>query len=403
MSFETTEEYGELFMKGSTVEEIHPGVRQEKLSVEVTTRCNGSCLHCFARSGFSKKSSLPVDLVKGIVGEGYEAGYRHLHITGGEPMLWEGLFEILDYSFRLGYETVFLNTNGTLMTEETSKRFAGYGRFLSMSISLDGPETLHDRIRGKGSHAKTMRGIEETLKRGNDLTIFTTATKSLLPELPYFVEDLCKEFPGIYYLVFIQLLSVTDRAFGLSEELLDPEDFIRLVRMVAFLHLGGFRTIVKKNPLANIVSQLVGMPWIPLVPPLYREGCMIVMANKRISVVHSNKNSLGTYRPGMIRKVLASDRYRRTVEPDRAMCPRCRYGQLCKRYGMIRPPQLYGDHYVDIPYCRQVLDRIASTQEQPKTKAAKKKGGVYRAGEKEEDLLMAMAKGDSPYPTRVAG
>ena len=217
------------------------------------------------------------------------------------------------------------------------------------------------------------------------------------------MDDLYKEFPGINYLILIQLLSVTDRAFGLSEELLEPEDFIRLVRMVAFLNLGGFRTIVKKNPLANIVSQLVGMPWIPLVPPLYREGCMIVMANRHIGVVHSNRNSLGRYRPGMIRKVLASDRYRRTVEPDRAMCPRCRYGQLCKRYGMIRPPQLYGDHYVDIPYCRQVLDRIASTQEQPKTKAAKKKGGVYRAGEKEEDLLMAMAKGDSPYPTRVAG
>ena len=154
-------------MKGNTAEEIRPGVGQEKLSIEVTTRCNGSCLHCFARSGISRSSSLPIDLVKEIMVEGYDTGYRHLHITGGEPLLWEGLFEALDYGFGVGYETIFLNTNGTLITEEISKRLAGYGSFFSMSISLDGPEALHDRIRGKGSHQRTMRGIEKTLKEGN--------------------------------------------------------------------------------------------------------------------------------------------------------------------------------------------------------------------------------------------
>ena len=115
------------------------------------------------------------------------------------------------------------------------------------------------------------------------------------------------------------------------EELLEPEDFIRLVRMVAFLDLGGFRTIVKKNPLANVVSKVVEMPWIPQVPPLYREGSMIVMANRHIGVVHSSRNSLGRYRPGMIRKVLASDGYRRTVAPDEATCPSCRYADYVRK------------------------------------------------------------------------
>ena len=181
-------------MKGNTAEEICPGVGQEALAIEVTTRCNGSCLHCFARSGISRRSSLPVDLVKEIIVEGYDAGYRHLHITGGEPLLWKGLFETLDYGFGVGYETIFMNTNGTLITEEISKRLADYGSF-SISVSLDGPEALHDRIRGKGSHRRTMRGIEKALNAGNDLTIFTTVTKSLLPELPHFVDDLYKKFP----------------------------------------------------------------------------------------------------------------------------------------------------------------------------------------------------------------
>jgi len=348
-------------MKGNRAVEICPGVGQEALAIEVTTRCNGSCLHCFARSGISRRSSLPVNLVKEIIAEGYDAGYRHLHITGGEPLLWEGVFETLDYGFGVGYKTIFMNTNGTLITEEIGKRLADYGSF-SMSVSLDGPEGLHDRIRGKGSHRRTMLGIEKALNGGNDLTIFTTVTKSLLPELPYFVDDLYKDFPTINRLILIQLIRITNGAFALSEELLEPEDFIRLVRMVALLNVGGLRTIVKKNPLANVVSKLMEMPWIPWVPPLYQEGCMIIMANKHIGVVHSNRNSLGRYRSGMIRKVLASDDYRRTVAPDQATCPSCKYARLCNENGMVRPSEAYTHLYVDTPYCRRVLDKIPSAQ-----------------------------------------
>ncbi len=345
-------------MKGNTAEKIRPGVRQEELSIEVTTHCNSSCLHCFARCGIPRHSSLPVDLVKEIMVEGYDAGYRHLHITGGEPLLWKGLFEALDYGFGVGYETIFLNTNGTLITEEISKRLAEYGRF-SISVSLDGPEDLHDRIRGKGSHKRARLGIERAIDGGNDLIIFTTVTKSLLPQLPHFVNDLYKEFPAIGCIILIQLIRIANDVFALSEEFLEPEDFIRLVRMVALLNVIGLRTIVKKNPVANVVSKLLEMPWIPGVPPLYREGCMIVMANRNICVVHSNRNSLGRYKAGMIRKVLASDGYRRTVAPDQSTCPSCKYALLCKENGMIRPSQGYGDLYADTPYCRRVLDRVA--------------------------------------------
>jgi len=348
-------------MKGNTAEEICPGVGQEALAIEVTTHCNSSCLHCFAHFGISKSSSLPDDLVKKIVAEGYDAGYRHLHITGGEPLLWEGLFQTLDYGFGVGYKTIFMNTNGTLITEEIGKKLAGYAGF-SISVSLEGTEDLHDRIRGKGSYRRTTRGIEMALKGGNDLTIFTTATKSLLPKLPHFVDDLYKNFPTIDSLILIQLIRITNDAFALSEELLEPEDFVRLVRMVALLNVGGLRTIVKKNPLANVVSRLMDMPWIPWVRPLYREGCMIIMANRNVGFVHSSRNSFGKYRPGMIKKVLASDAYRKAVGPDETTCPSCKYTQLCMENGMIRPSEGFRDIHSDIPYCKRVLERIARFQ-----------------------------------------
>jgi MoaA/NifB/PqqE/SkfB family radical SAM enzyme len=348
-------------MKEKSIAEVYPGVEQEKLAIEVTTHCNSSCLHCFAHAGISRHSSLPIDLVKEIIAEGYDAGYRHLHITGGEPLLWKGLFEALDHGFDMGYKTIFMNTNGTLITEEISKKLAAYRSF-SISVSLEGPEPLHDRLRGEGSYRRALLGIERALNAGNDLTIFTTVTKSLLPALPHFADDLYKKFLSINYLILIQLISITNGAFALSGEFLEPKDFLRLVRIVALLNLYGLRSLVKKNPLANVVSMLIGMPWIPRVPPLYCEGSLIVMANRHISVVHSNRDSFDRYRPGMIRKVLDSESYRRAVAPNETTCPSCKYAQLCRENGMIRPSEGFRDTHNNIPYCKRVLDRIALFQ-----------------------------------------
>jgi MoaA/NifB/PqqE/SkfB family radical SAM enzyme len=158
------------------------GIEGESLSIEVTTHCNGACKHCFVRAGISKRSSLSIDVVKKIIAEGYATAYRHLHLTGGEPLLWEGLLEVLDYAFDLGVETIFLNTNGTLLEKDVNCRLAAYDG-LSVSVSLDGPQALHDHIRGEGSYRRTIECIEKAVDAGVDLFIFTTASKSLIQDL----------------------------------------------------------------------------------------------------------------------------------------------------------------------------------------------------------------------------
>ena len=249
-------------MKDNVETEGYLGVKEERLSIEVTTQCNSACLHCFARDGFSKLSSMPVNLAKKIIAEGYNAGYRHLHITGGEPLLWDGLFEVLNYVVDLGYETVFLNTNGTLITEGVSGLLSAYGD-LSISVSLEGSEALHNRLRGEGSYRRAVRGIKKALDDGIQPIIFTTVCKALIPDLPHFVNDLYERFPGIKYLTLIALISGSENIFNLSEEFLDPDDFLQMVRTVFLLNLYGLKTNVLNDPLVNVVSKLLGMPWMP--------------------------------------------------------------------------------------------------------------------------------------------
>jgi MoaA/NifB/PqqE/SkfB family radical SAM enzyme len=331
--------------------------RAERLSIEVTTHCNRACLQCFVSSGNSKRASLPIDLVKEIVTEGYNANYRHLHITGGEPLLWEGLFEGLEYAFEMGYKTVFLNTNGSMLTEDISSKLGTYAG-LSISVSLGGPEELHDHFQGAGSYCQAIKGIEMALDAGIDLFIFTTACKSLLPDLPSFANQLYKQFKGINHLILIQLIRVNDDIFDVSKELLAPDDFIQLVRIVSLLNLYGLKSYVLNDPLAGLVSTMLQMPWIQSARPLYADGSIFVMADRKMSLSHSSREFHCKYEPGMIEKVLSSDAYRSAVAPDKEICPSCKYTQLCIESGMVRPSERYMDMHPEVPYCKRVLDRI---------------------------------------------
>ncbi len=342
-----------------TVEEkSNPGLIEENLSIEVTTNCNSPCPHCFARAGISEHSSLPFDLVKEISTEGYNTGYRHFHVTGGEPLLWDGWFDLLDYVCELGYKTVFLNTNGTLLTGDINRRLAEYDG-LTISVSLQGPEALHDRIRGVGSYRRTIQGIEKALDDGIGLIIFTTTGRCLLPDLPSFVNETYKRFPDILSLTVIQIIRVRDDTVELSEELLNPEDFLRLVRMVSLLNLYGLRTDVLNEPLVNVASKLLNMPWIPRSQPLYTEGSMMVRANRDITLSHATRDGSLRYEPGMIRKVLTSSTYRNAVAPDKATCPSCKFAELCLENGMPRPAGWFMDMQPAVPYCRRVLNKVA--------------------------------------------
>jgi len=331
----------------------------DRLSVEVTTHCNSSCSHCFVRARGPLRSSLAPDLVRTMVREGYEAGYRHLHITGGEPLLWDGLLGIFDYAFTLGYQKAFLNTNGTLLTGELSRNLAGYSG-LAVSVSLQGPRRSHDLIRGKGSYDRSLKGIDNALNAGLPVHIFTTVGRSMIPDLPRFTEKLFVTFPGIEQLTFIQLIRVPEDVFDLSEEVLRPEDFLRLVRMISLLNLYGLKVDLLNNPLAAVASRALKMRWVSRSPPLYWPGSIMITAERRITLAHSTTNHFGLYKRGILSKIINSTDYWYAVSQDRLLCRNCVYSRLCRIEGMVRPSEWYRDMFPQVPYCKRVLAKASS-------------------------------------------
>jgi MoaA/NifB/PqqE/SkfB family radical SAM enzyme len=334
---------------------------EENLSIEVTTECNGLCGHCFVRANVKEPKSLSLETAGNIITEGYDLGYRHLHITGGEPLLWKPLSNLLDMAFERGFQSVFCNTNGTMLTEEKCKILTSYGNKLIISVSLHGDERVHDCMCGSGSYGRTTRGLRNAIEGGIKTVVFSTIGKSLLGELPGFVNRIFGEY-SIELLTLIQMIRVKDDIFDLSSELLSPRDFIRLVNTVSLLNLHGLSVEILENPLANVVADISATNWLPKARFLHRKGRIVVLANGRIVPSHSSSDLLGIYRPGIMGEILVSERYRDAVSSNNTICTRCEHHTMCTSHDMNRPSEWFRDMHAEVPYCKRVLECLKASE-----------------------------------------
>lgn len=139
------------------------------LFIEMTTACNEHCRHC----GSECDSKVPDDLltadeIKAFldeVKEDFDISNIELCITGGEPLLRQDFFEIMNYAHKLGY-TWGMTTNGTLIDDDIAKKLKEAG-MRTVSVSVDGLCDTHDWFRrSPGSYDKTIRGIRCLLRQG---------------------------------------------------------------------------------------------------------------------------------------------------------------------------------------------------------------------------------------------
>lgn len=157
--------------------------RIQSLFLHLTNRCNLSCAHCYVAPFGKNIKDLPLETVKDMIRQLVSKGGSRVTFSGGEPILYPWLKEAVDYCQELGVEIRFL-TNGTLIDEGWVDYFKN--KDIKIQISLDGskPE-IHDRIRGRGSYAKAIRGAHLLKSSGlvDQLNFCTTVMMHNIPDL----------------------------------------------------------------------------------------------------------------------------------------------------------------------------------------------------------------------------
>lgn len=130
------------------------------ICVMLTHSCNLHCPICgfWGNSGIgnSTEENLTLEDYKNII-EDLSKLKTSLILSGGEPLLNPNWYEIARYAKSKKIHIV-LQTNGIYLEKNKEKVIETID---DLSVSIDGPEKIHNRIRGEGTYAKIINNLEE--------------------------------------------------------------------------------------------------------------------------------------------------------------------------------------------------------------------------------------------------
>jgi len=129
-----------------------------RISLNITTKCNLRCKHCFSNSGNPDSNELTTEELFNLIDQMRDAGIFFLAIGGGEPISRDDLFRVIKYA-RENSIAVSIVTNGLLIDKEIAKKINELN-LNTITVSIDGLEKNHDYIRGKGNFRKAIEKIK---------------------------------------------------------------------------------------------------------------------------------------------------------------------------------------------------------------------------------------------------
>ena len=147
----------------------------------LTERCNLRCRHCYQEG--RQVEEMPLAAVSRVIAEAagmirdwqeaYDLEFApSFNVTGGEPFLRADFFAILELMIEAGFACYVLS-NGTLITPDRARILADLG-VARVQVSLEGPESVHDAVRGPGSFAASFYGIRNLLAAGVPVSLNAT-------------------------------------------------------------------------------------------------------------------------------------------------------------------------------------------------------------------------------------
>lgn len=112
--------------------------RPDIVGIEITRVCNLTCPHCYTAAGRRLMNELTTPELQSLIDQLIAIGPpRAIGWTGGEPLLREDLYELVEHAFARGKIRSGVTTNGLLLTPERARRLRDGGAF-AIQISVDG-------------------------------------------------------------------------------------------------------------------------------------------------------------------------------------------------------------------------------------------------------------------------
>jgi MoaA/NifB/PqqE/SkfB family radical SAM enzyme len=301
------------------------------LDIEVTRRCNLRCDHCFVGWSRGWDGDMPWKTALEIIAEG-EGRFPMLHLTGGEPFAYREIFTLLEAGVRHGYGEILINTNGTLLPPETIARLAAYGPRITLSVSLDGPAEIHDRVRGEGRFEEAAAAARSLLAAGIRTTVMTVVTPEVLRALSAFLFDLKARLPGLggVTLFPVGVGPMGSQKPGAALRALLPEEIVELALHVALINARELPIGIGAYPMVNPLLRALGVKEETLYQCTAGRGRVAVHADLAVSSCHPVKDPIyGFWEPGLFDRLHLFPAHGRLGRRDFEGCRSCDHKEAC--------------------------------------------------------------------------
>ncbi len=198
---------------------------------EITLACDLACRHCGSRAGKPRPSELTTEECLELVDQLADLGVREVSIIGGEAYLREDWVDIIRRIRERGMMSL-MTSGGRGLTPERCRAAAEAG-LQSVSVSIDGDEETHDRLRGvRGSYRSALEALHNLRAAGIQTSVNTQINRLSMPILADILELIARE--GGHSWQF-QLTAAMGRAADEPEVLLQPYDLLELFPLLAKL------------------------------------------------------------------------------------------------------------------------------------------------------------------------
>lgn len=128
----------------------NPPLPNKNMLIELNNICNHECIFCANRKMSRPKGFMKLDLLDKILRDAYANGVREVgYYTTGEPFINPNLDKCIKMAKDIGYEYIYLTTNGALATIDKVKKCVEAG-LSSIKFSIN----AYDRKTYEFTHGK---------------------------------------------------------------------------------------------------------------------------------------------------------------------------------------------------------------------------------------------------------
>ncbi|BAY29957.1 radical SAM domain-containing protein [Nostoc carneum NIES-2107] len=196
---------------------------------EITLKCNLACSHCGSRAGHERSQELSTEEALDLVRQMAEVGIKEVTLIGGEAFLRPDWLEIAKAITEAGM-LCGMTTGGYGISLETAQKMKTAG-IRTVSVSIDGLEATHDRLRGrKGSWKYAFKTMSHLRTAGIAFGCNTQINRLSAPEFPQIYECIRDAGARAWQ---IQLTVPMGNAADNADILLQPYELLDIYPMIA--------------------------------------------------------------------------------------------------------------------------------------------------------------------------